>query len=112
MRTAFELRKDFNNPDLRHLCVVKGNYLDKEYKDKSFVLNFDYKGEGFTNTGNRVRFEELVKNDDVVSCEREKRNARVLELNKGKLSYAKISEELKKEGIQIEKSTVGKIIKN
>ena len=35
----------------------------------------------------------------------------MLELNKGKLSYAKISEELKKEGIQIEKSTVGKIIK-
>jgi RecA-family ATPase len=62
MRVVFELRADLMNPAFRHLCIVKGNYLPANYKRESFVLQFDEPNFHFTNTGERVPFELLVKN--------------------------------------------------
>jgi RecA-family ATPase len=64
MRVVFELRADLMNPAFRHLCIVKGNYLPANYKRESFVLQFDEPNFHFTNTGERVPFELLVKNEN------------------------------------------------
>ena len=55
MRTMMELRPDPMEHDLRHLCIVKGNYLPADYKHDSFVLRFS-SGLNFTATGERVPF--------------------------------------------------------
>ena len=55
MRLMMELRPDPVEYDLRHLCIVKGNYLPAEYKHDSFVLRFS-PGLNFTTTGDRVPF--------------------------------------------------------
>lgn len=59
VRLGIELRVDRQNPDLRHLCVVKGNYLGNQYKMSSFVLKMD-SNFVFTNTNDRVSFDELA----------------------------------------------------
>jgi RecA-family ATPase len=50
MRLVIELRSDQANSSLKHLCIVKGNYLPAEYKQQSYVLHFD-ENMNFTNTG-------------------------------------------------------------
>lgn len=62
MRLVIELRADLMNPNKRHLCVVKGNYLPAKHKKESYVLNFDEQTFTYSNTGERVAFEQLVKN--------------------------------------------------
>lgn len=65
VRLGIELRVDKNDPTLRHLCIVKGNYLGSEYKGSSFVLRMD-DNFVFQSTGERVPFTELG-NPDVIS---------------------------------------------
>jgi len=60
MRLVMEIRKDQINPAYRHLCVVKGNYLPEEYKNESFVLEFD-EHMLFHNKYERTPFESLVQ---------------------------------------------------
>jgi KaiC/GvpD/RAD55 family RecA-like ATPase len=62
MRLMMELRRDPLHPDLRHLCIVKGNYLTEEYKHDSFVLRF-MPDLTFEATGDRVPFEMLKERD-------------------------------------------------
>lgn len=59
MRLVIELRADRIMPDIRHLCIVKGNYLPRQYKTESFALRFD-DNLLFTDTGERKPFSELV----------------------------------------------------
>lgn len=59
VRLGIELRADRSNSDLRHFCIVKGNYLGSQYKQSSFVLKMD-KSFTFTETGDRVPFEDLA----------------------------------------------------
>lgn len=61
MRMVMELRCDQSDPTLRHLCIVKGNYLPSSYKKESFVLRFDETTFTFTDTGERTAFEFLAK---------------------------------------------------
>jgi hypothetical protein len=63
MRLMMELRPDPDQHDLRHLCVVKGNYLSDEYKHDSFVLRFS-PGLNFEATGERVPFCALRERTD------------------------------------------------
>jgi hypothetical protein len=70
MRVAFELRADPYAPDLRHLCVLKGNYLPSEVKSASYVLRFD-ENLLFHNTGQRAAFGDLVKAPQGSEDERE-----------------------------------------
>lgn len=60
MRLVIELRVDKNNPDIRHFCIVKGNYLPQEQKNSSIVLAMD-KNLTFTNTGERVEYSKLIE---------------------------------------------------
>lgn len=59
-RLAMELRTDPNDPEIKHLCFVKGNYLSTEYKRKSYALKMD-ENLVFAPTGQRVDFAELAK---------------------------------------------------
>jgi len=63
MRLVMELRCDNADKDLRHLCIVKGNYLPKEYKNESYQLWFN-ENMTFENTGVRIPFENLAKTED------------------------------------------------
>jgi RecA-family ATPase len=60
MRLMFEFRADREDDNVRHLCIVKGNYLPAEAKRSSYVLrmNPDF---CFDWTGGRRPFEELAK---------------------------------------------------
>lgn len=58
MRLVIELRKDQEEADKRHMCIVKANYLPEEYKRESFVLQFD-ENMTFTMTVEKRAFDEL-----------------------------------------------------
>ena len=60
MRLVLELRSDNVNPNLKHLCIVKGNYLPSSFKNDSFDLWFS-ENMTFSDTQNRTPFEKLVK---------------------------------------------------
>lgn len=58
MRLLIELKMDVNSPDLRHFCVVKGNYIPQEMKNSSIVIRMD-ENLTFTATGERVDYANL-----------------------------------------------------
>jgi RecA-family ATPase len=61
MRLVIELRADRIMQEIRHFCIVKGNYLPRQYKTESFALRFDDNLQ-FTDTGERKPFGELIDN--------------------------------------------------
>ena len=63
MRLVMELRNDMSDTGLKHLCIVKGNYLPAEYKKESYQLRFT-ENMTFVNTGERIPFENLAKVED------------------------------------------------
>ena len=89
MRVMMELRPDPERHDLRHLCIVKGNYLSDEYKHDSFVLRFTA-GLNFEATGERVPFGLIRERSDEEDPRREL--ARAMR-DEGK-SYRQIADEL------------------
>lgn len=64
MRLVMELRTDVQNSDYKHLCIVKGNYLGKEYKERSYKLFMDPETFLFEDTGERIPFDELLEPSD------------------------------------------------
>ena len=104
MRLHMELRPDPMRHDIRHLCVVKGNYLPSEYKHDSFELRFT-PSLNFEATGERVPFSMLKERN----VEREEAEAERLALvqslrDEGK-SYREIAEMT-----DIPKSTVHRLL--
>ena len=67
MRLCIELRLDKDDPNLRHLCIVKGNYLPADFKRQSYVLKLD-ENLVLTETGDRVDFDELAKDSKTAKC--------------------------------------------
>ncbi len=59
-RLVLELRNDLKDANLKHLSILKGNYLGREYKNSSFVLECDPLSLTFKNTGQRIPFEDLI----------------------------------------------------
>ena len=102
MRLMMELRQDPTNPDIRHLCVVKGNYLSSEYKHDSFELRFT-PGLNFIPTGNRVPFSQLRERD----AERDERLIQVRALREEGHTLQEIADTL---GYK-DRSTISKILK-
>lgn len=64
MRLVIELRADPARADIRHLCIVKGNYLAAEHKRESYVLDFNPDTFTFSETMERTPFEMLAKKPD------------------------------------------------
>ena len=60
MRLVIEFKSDVADADIKHLCIVKGNYLPSTAKKQSYVLHFT-ENMTFKNTGERTPLEALVK---------------------------------------------------
>ena len=58
MRSVMMLTKDKDDDSLRHLCVVKNNYLSPEEKKCSYVIKFN-ENLSFEPTGKRVNLDDL-----------------------------------------------------
>lgn len=105
MRLVIELRKDLTDSDIRHLCIVKGNYLPEDYKDRSFKLIFD-DTMSFSYTNERVPFEDLYSNGNS-SVSKNILKQKAIELSRNeKLSVRKIEEYFKGIGESVKKSTI------
>ncbi len=89
MRLVIELRADLLNPQNRHLCIVKGNYLPASYKRESYVLQFDEQNFVFSNTGERMPFELLIKQTDTDNSKAKYEQAK--ELKERGYSYEQIA---------------------
>jgi RecA-family ATPase len=107
MRVVLELRKDFQKDHVRHLCIVKGNYIPSDLKKKSFVLEFD-NNLVFTNTNTHVPFDQLAKDFKGKKKDTSVVDALISELTSKGYTTRQIAETLKSTGIKIEKSTVNK----
>jgi len=113
MRVLIEMRRDFGNDKYRHLCIVKGNYLPEQYKNRSYMLEFNDKLQ-FSNTGQRVRYEELARPEFKSSKDNKKAEyiQKALVLKEAGRSYREISDELTKSGYKVSRSTVGNWLEN
>jgi len=58
MRSVMMLTKDKDDDSLRHLCVVKNNYLSPEEKKRSYVIKFN-ENLSFESIGKRVNLDDL-----------------------------------------------------
>jgi hypothetical protein len=96
MRSVLLLNKDKNDDSLRHLCIVKNNYIEESMKSESFVIKFN-DHLSFENTGNRVKFGELASDEWIPLATKMK--------NEGK-SYRQISDELYNDGFEVSKSSL------
>lgn len=92
MRLVVELRKDHVRKDLRHLCIVKGNYLPDEAKNESHILTFDADKLTFTRTDERVPYECLAKGYEV--DEGRMKYDQAVEMRAAEKSYDFIAEKL------------------
>ena len=61
-RTAIEFRKDPEDLDKRHVCIVKANHLAEEHKQDSIEVEFD--NGNFKTTGRGKQFDLLVVTPD------------------------------------------------
>lgn len=109
MRMVIELRIDSIDSRFRHFCIVKGNYLDFTFKTESYKLEF-LPDLTFRNTGERVPFTSLASNPETVPNNYHfKVKARQLK-TQGK-SISKILIQLREEGCEVSRSTIGNWVK-
>ena len=106
MRLMMELRPDPERHDIRHLCIVKGNYLPSEYKHDSFELRFD-QNLNYTATGERVPFAMLKERN----LDTEAEEAQKLELIRSMREEGKTLQEIADALGYKDRSTIGKILK-
>ena len=105
MRLVLELRSDMDNPNMKHLCVVKGNYLPANYKNESFVLAFS-ENMTFSDTRERTPFELLVKTPADKTEREEAQNKKIIEaksLQQQGMNQSQIAEQM-----GVNKSTVSR----
>lgn len=106
MRLMVELRKDPKHHNIRHLCIVKGNYLREEFKTSSIVTNFNDRML-FENLNCSVPFSSLVK----ITNHKEQAIERAIELKSIGMNYTGITEQLNSEGFEYKRSTIGEWLK-
>jgi len=109
MRLVLELRRDFDQNHLRHLCIVKGNYVPDKEKEMSYVL--DFKEFYFRNTGKRVPFVKLIKGYETKQAESNELVSKICQLRKENKTAREISKILNDSGIHVGKSRVGELMK-
>ncbi len=93
MRLMMELRPDPERHDIRHLCIVKGNYLSNDYKHDSFELRFTPEL-NFEPTGERVPFTRLRERNPDKEAEEQERYELICSMKSEGMSYRQIAEAL------------------
>ena len=96
MRSVLMLTQDDSDESLRHLCIVKNNYLPESEKSMSYVLRFN-EHLAFDNTGDRVKLNDLALEDWIEDAKKMKEDG---------MSYREISDKLSKKGYTVSKSTL------
>ena len=96
MRSVLMLTQDDSDESLRHICIVKNNYLPESEKSMSYVLRF-YKHLAFDNTGERVKLNDLALEDWIEDAKK---------LKEDSILYREISDMLMKKGYSVSKSSV------
>jgi len=86
MRLVMELKSDVVDINLKHLCIVKGNYLPAIEKSESYALRFT-ENMTFENTDERVPLEALMK---ATEAGKEKYE-RIKELRAQRLTFEEIA---------------------
>lgn len=94
-RVAYEFRRDPCDSTLRHLCVVKGNYLPDSMKERSYGLRFNTSSLAFERTDIRLNFNEIrpISTDPNEDLKR-----RAVELKREGLKNIQIIQKLAEEG--------------
>lgn len=105
MRLVVEIRKDPKIDRVRHLCIVKGNYLSNDHKHESIATRFN-QNMTFDNLNYGVPFEDLTidysgKDSNIKAIKR------AVELRQQGYSVRKITNMLNSEGFKFAKTTVG-----
>lgn len=113
MRLVLELRKDIKNTENRHLCIVKGNYIETNDKEKSYLLKFN-ENMKFSNLNTRVPYSELMRSDAFNSKvkKRSVNKEKAIKYKNEGLTIRQIEEKMKEEGINVSKSSVANWIKD
>ena len=101
MRSVMMLTKDDNDSSLRHLCVVKNNYMPEKDKNRSYVIRFN-DHLAFEATGDRVNFNDL-DNPEYLQIAKDLKS-------QGK-SLNEIVEALKNLGFSVKRSTLHRKLK-
>ena len=96
MRSVLMLTQDDSDESLRHLCIVKNNYLPESEKSMSYVLRFN-QYLAFDITSDRVKLNELALEDWIEDAKKMKEDG---------MSYREISDKLLKKGFTVSKSTL------
>jgi len=94
MRSVLMLTQDDSEESLRHLCIVKNNYLPESEKSMSYVLRFN-EYLAFDITSDRVKLNELALEDWIEDAKKMKEDG---------MSYREISDKLLKKGFTVSKS--------
>ena len=93
MRLMMELRPDPVRHDIRHLCIVKGNYLPSDYKHDSFELYFD-QNLNYTATGERVPFAMLKERNLDAEAEEAQKLELIRSMREEGMTFQQIADEL------------------
>lgn len=112
MRFVGELRRDHNDPSVRHFIVLKANELSDEQKRSSYVLRL---GDDLTfyPTGERVIKHELSSNGKHTPLKSQTQVVQMVkDLNSTGLSTRKITAALNERGVKIGKTLVSEILKD
>ena len=96
MRSVLMLTQHDSDESLRHLCIVKNNYLPESEKSMSYVLRFN-EHLAFDITSDRVKLNELALEDWIEDAKKMKEDG---------MSYREISDKLLKKGFTVSKSTL------
>jgi len=105
MRVVLELRPNQHSKNSIELWVLKSNFLQTSYKQKSYVLDLN-EHLVFKNTGLRTNkySDSKSSNPELIK--------KILDLNQSGLSVRKIEEKLQGTDFELGKSTINTIIKN
>jgi len=88
MRVVLELRQNKSNEKQKEMWVLKSNFLEPKYKNRSYVLEFT-DSLTFNNTGHRTSKQSGAKSNNLELINK------VLEYHKKGLSYRQIEDKLK-----------------
>ena len=102
-RQVIELRRDPSDNSYRHLCIVKGNYIPDDMKEKSFKLKFN-ENMTYDMTEETVDFENLVMRTGINDEEKREIMKKVFSLKGSGKSFVEVAEEMTSQGHKMGKS--------
>lgn len=92
LRLLLEVKSNINNPDKKHVCVVKGNYVPSKFKRDSFDFEFT-KDLIYKSLGTRTPFDRLDVHESKIS-DLKQEYEKIIEMRNNGMSLRNIGEEL------------------